>query len=1007
MGNTALYLNRLLINADMMNKSIFSLVGALTALLFVACSDDSLWDSVANEQAPADRYVGDVRIVLLERGFDGFDIRDVVLYLKTADNELIRREGRCLRNGTTGAKLALDHGLKDGRYELLYLEYALPADEVVEGVEKGHYGIGCRVLVENGRVEVLDCWNDAWRLYGAGTAEDPYRISSEEHLIKLCVEVGEARIDEDWSNAHFLQTADLDGRILSLVSRTYGWIPIGFQHTQPFRSVYDGGGHTIDRLEVKREAVSGVGLFGYVLGAYIKNVHLTNCVFTGDFAVGGIAGAVVSDGGERSMTVIENCSVQESSIRGKEGGVGVGGLLGAVDQYTIVNVHNCKSLDNTVYAGMSAGGVIGMAANTSALMVGMCENSSDVTSDWGSAGGVIGACDSLNMANCQNFGSVTGAVKYVKGDEERGYPYVGAGGLVGGARAAYIVTSINHGTIQGRTGVGGVLGSSRVMGGLEGEDYICQDVTMLYCGNTGAVGGESCVGGLCGEAQLGSSGCYNAGSVTASGSYAGGIVGYAQVALMQNNVNSALVIADSHAAGMAGVALMGRLTINQNYGQIQVNNGHGAGMIGHAGRDMLMNYCSNFGTIQGASEDPLAGLIAECGDYAEESGISDEAKYTMASIEIALAFAGVVGAGLAFAKPVSAAVKAGITGFSVTSWLASTACLLYDTLMFQYDDRRLGELEDLGDLSEETQRKIEESMQQVKQTQRYMRTMMYTPSMTNFSSNMLSFEYPTNVQSLVDFCLASEDNEKAFNEMTELERAEYITETIEFEANKARDHQIASAVSIFFSSVAFVAGGVALVVGSGGTAAPAVIAGAAGFFSGVIGGLNTIVQTATANDYNFSLQTENVNAAPVVCSVPNRYAGGLVGMLHDHGAIEDCINIGDGPGSGGHLVGDMHDHTTLKNSLSIATTHSWGDIVASSGDHQTVSGLYFCVGEDQSAALPEGFDTCSAVGLTIAEVGDRSKYSGWDISGEQSAWIIPSHVKTPFPIPYVSRYIPR
>ena len=68
-------------------------------------------------------------------------------------------------------------------------------------------------------------------------------------------------------------------------------------------------------------------------------------------------------------------------------------------------------------------------------------------------------------------------------------------------------------------------------------------------------------------------------------------------------------------------------------------------MIGHAGRDMLMNYCGNFGTIQGASEDPLAGLIAECGDYAEESGISDEAKYTMASIEIALGFAGVVGGG--------------------------------------------------------------------------------------------------------------------------------------------------------------------------------------------------------------------------------------------------------------------------------------------------------------------------------------------------------------------------
>ncbi len=989
-----------------MKKFYFLIWGVSVALLLGACTEDHLEESESSMR-PGDAFLGEFQQLVLDEGCDAFTGDRFTLYIATPKGEVIHRAGRYMRPGNQYTQLQLDHGLVDGEYELLYLEYDLPASEVFDGVTKGHYGIGCRVSIADGKLVSLDRWNAEWGLYGLGTAEDPYRISSENHLIQLCVEVGEARIDEDWKNVHFLQTADLDGRILSLVSRTYGWIPIGFQHTQPFRSVYDGGGHTIDSLEVKRDAVSGVGLFGYVLGAYIKNVRLTNCVFTGDFAVGGIAGAVVSDGGERSMTVIENCTVWKSSIQSKEGGVGVGGLLGAVDQYTIVNVHDCQSLNNTVYAGISAGGVVGMAASTSALMVGMCKNSSDVTSDWGSAGGVVGACDSLNMANCLNFGSVTGAVKYTKGDEQQGYPYVGAGGLVGGARAAYIVTSINHGTIQGRTGVGGVLGSSRVMGGLEGEEYICQDVTMLYCGNTGAIGGESCVGGLCGEAQLGSSGCYNAGPVTASGSCAGGIVGFAQVALMQNNVNSALVIADSHAAGMAGVALMGRFTINQNYGQIQVVNGHGAGMIGHAGRDILMDYCGNFGMIQGASEDPLAGLIAECGEYMDAPGVSDTVKYTMASFEIALGIAGIVGAGLAFAKPVSSLAKAGITGFSVTSWLASGACLLYDSLMFQYDDRRIGELEDLGDLSEETQKKIEESMQQVQHTQRYMRAMMYTPSMTNFSNNMLSFEYPTHVQSLVDFCTASADNEKDFNEMTELERAEYITEIIEFETNKARDHQIASAVSIMFSTVAFVAGGVALLVGSGGTAAPAVIAGVAGFCSGVIGGVNTIVQTATARDYNFSLIRENVNVGPIVCSVPNRYAGGLVGVLHDHGAIEDCINIGDGPGSGGHLVGDMHDLTTLKNSLSIATTHSWGDIVVSSGNDNIVSGLYFCIGEEKSAALPEGFDTCSAVGLTVAEVGDPANFFGWDISGEQSTWIIPPHVKNPFPIPYVSSFMPR
>lgn len=985
------------------------LLVAMVAVWGMACSEESYSEFSDPALTPKDAYLGEARAIFLKHGFEQFTARMVTLYVRTEDGGIIKRVALRKGNAQTGAELVLNHGLKDGRYELLYLEYNLPQEEVVEGATKGRFGLSCRVEIANGEVQLRDTWHANFRYYGKGTAEDPFRISSYDQMIQLTLDVANTSLltEEElkqWEEAHFLQTADINGKDMARhCSRQYGWIPIGYLNTTPFRSTFDGGGYKITDLEITRGSTCCVGLFGYTHGACIRNVHLTNATIVGDFAVGGIAGTTISSQGNRHATIFENCTVESSSITSHEGGYGVGGLLGTVDELTVASLHKCRSIGNTIHATMNAGGMVGAGARKSAVIVGLSENSSTVTTDYGCVGGIVGACDSLNMAACINRGMINGAMRYVEGDEANGLSNLGAGGMVGGTGMSVFMGCLNDGVVQGQAGVGGILGSTRFTGTFEGEDYLCQNAIFLYCGNSGSVAGEAIVGGICGEAQVGCTGCYNIGAVVASGSGAGGIIGISPMAICENNVNTGMVTADSHAAGIVGVSWMGNFMINHNYGAIHATNGYSAGILGNGGKDITMNYCGNFGPISSASSsDPIAGLLAECGDFIEQhSLIPKEAKYAIAGIEIALGCVGLAGIPLAFVNSTSAVVNGMVTAFSAVTFTGSTLCWLYDDILHSYGIYGSLDLREIEQLSQETKEAIDAQLEQAKSVQKAMRG-SFAPSSFLFSSNMLSYEYPSNVQKMLDFC-ASEAGDEQYNEALQAERIAKINETIEKENSKYVDHQIVSGVAMLLGAVATAAGAVALAVGTGGTAVPAIVAALAGFAGGVMGGVNTIVQTATATEYNLAEINESVNSGQISCPDSNPYAGGLVGVLHDYGTVADCLNTGAGSGCGGHLVGRVHSETTLRNSLSIAPPSSWACIADEEGHSNTSSGLYYCVDAEGAAALPADFVSTSSSGLTIAQIAQKESFAGWDIDGK-SCWTIPPHVQTPFPIPDMSKY---
>ncbi len=973
-------------------------------LTVASCIYDPLNNPSSDYQNPADDFIGNLRAIELKNGFDSCIVKDIVLHAKTPENYYIRRHGKLIKQDDGGVEIYLEHGLKDGKYELLYLEYELPEEEIIDGISRGHIGITCRIAVENGQAHLIDKWNEKMRLYGSGTTVDTLRIGSYDKLIELTVRIAESSLEEGWKNYYFLQTADIDGATMSTYcSRNYGWIPIGYLSTAPFRSTYDGGGYKITGLRISRNAACGVGLFGYAHDACIRNVHLVNADISGDFAVGGIVGSTISSKGKRQTTIIESCTVEDSNIKSHEGGYGVGGILGCIDENTITSLHKCHSINNNIYATMNAGGIVGVGCCGSALLVGLSENSSSVTSDYGCAGGIIGVCDTLNAAVCYNLGPINGAVRYIEGDEVNGMSNLGAGGITGGSGTSIFTGCVNKGSVTGREGVGGILGSTRLSGTFEGEDYLCLNAVFQYCGNSGTINGENIVGGICGEAQVGGTGCYNSGAVNASESYAGGIIGTSPLAVFQNNVNAAPVNAKSHAAGIAGVSLIGIYMLNHNYGNIHASSGHSGGILGYGGRDITLNYCGNFGRISSSStNDPIGGLIAECGDYLDKHGlIPDWAKYTVASVEMLVGIVGLAGIPLAYVKPATAAGKNGILAFSVISFTASTVCWLYDDLMNSYGIYSALELKNLEDLSQETKNALEKQISLSETTQKAMRN-SFSPSALAFSSNMLTVEYPANVQKMVNIC-ATDQNNEAYCDSLQLSKVTNANTVIEYENDKYVKHQIVSGVAMLFGAVATIAGGIALAIGSGGTAIPAVVASVTGAIGAIMGGVNTIVQTAQATDYNYILIEESYNGGDISCGTGNPYAGGLVGVMHDHGNIVDCLNSGKGPGSGGHLVGKVHSVTNLQNSLSIAPVSSWSTIAKEEGHDNTSSGLYYCTDSEEIVTSNTNFVGTSAEGLTITQIGKKESFAGWDIDGK-SCWTIPKNVNVPFPIPNISKY---
>ena len=234
---------------------------------------------------------------------------------------------------------------------------------------------------------------------GTGTASDPYLIANLGNL-RWISEGGAGSFD----GKYLRQTADIDA------SDTVNWNACaGYQPTDNYRGIYDGGGFTISNLYINRPTESHVALFGepqwggsvYNLsvldadvtggdrtgivfgtcnnGCWMQNVHTSGTV-SGTTRVGGVAGFMQNNWG-RDLAPSRFLS-SEATVTCT--GSSCGGIYGAADGSGIF-------LSDTRFSGSvtgpsKIGGITGENGSiTRALSVGT------VTSTAGSYGGITGS----------------------------------------------------------------------------------------------------------------------------------------------------------------------------------------------------------------------------------------------------------------------------------------------------------------------------------------------------------------------------------------------------------------------------------------------------------------------------------------------------------------------------------------------------------------------------------------------------------------------------------------
>lgn len=183
---------------------------------------------------------------------------------------------------------------------------------------------------------------------GRGTAEDPYKIKTAQQLenVKMALD------------AHFALTSDINlGSYLNVNGS--GWDPLG-KSNAPFTGTFDGQGHAINGLWIKRPTTDNVGLFGYIKDATIKGVRIklgTNGI-TGHNYVGGLAGfgAVLT-----SIPTISQCSVSGAIVASGD----VAGIIGKGDD---CNVSECYTEGSAISSNNVVSGIGGNAIDCYSLM---------------------------------------------------------------------------------------------------------------------------------------------------------------------------------------------------------------------------------------------------------------------------------------------------------------------------------------------------------------------------------------------------------------------------------------------------------------------------------------------------------------------------------------------------------------------------------------------------------------------------------------------------------------
>lgn len=935
------------------------LLTVVSAVALQSCSDSS-------RSEPDDGlYLGPHNNIVLTEEGRALPQGEILITLKAEDGTIFSRSTRHHRDAVS--HMHLEDGLREGVYRLLYatVTKTTNAEESTAAAETEEFGLGSRIRVTGSGIEVIDPYNPVLGCAGVGSKEEPLIITSPSHLFQLMVAVNDYDSNKYITgNTYFRQECDIDMKSMSRsCDAEYGWMPIGSDTNTPFRGVYLGNGYKIKNLVINRPHTAGVGLFGFLRNAAIDGVEMHNCSVNGQFAVGTLAGAVITGGNnDRGTGTITNCTLTDCKVSGNATSAMLGGLLGAADMHARVLIGDCTSRGGSVTGAMNVGGIFGGAGIYSSVMVTGCDNASPVHATAAGAGGIVGTADTLQIVGSRNHARIEGPVSAQPDNSG-----VGSGGIVGGAGFSWITGCTNEGEVSGYEGVGGIIGSTRVNGSRNDAYYYNQSL-LRYCSNRGKVSGTRFVGGAIGEAQAGAFGVANTGEVSAS-DYAGGICGTASVAVVHNSANSGNITAGSHAAGICGKATWGSFAINQNAGSVTAVSGWAGGIAGLAGNNTVITYCSNFARIDGGSGYG-GGIVGDIGEPREWRGW-DIAECVVGSLECVMGLAGPCLAVAEGAVEMAHAVEIAIKIVETSIEVALQGCD-YTLLGFGIDEMLNPETEAQlqADMRADAEASTSDSEAQLAEIRRGC-----NPDSPLFPLRNFGDLYRNRIDSHVAW-YKNEGNDRIFNENINEKREERAEKLEKIAHIKEIVHTAVAGVCVAVGTVTLIAGEVAT-----GGAATAILA--AGAVASIVGGVNAVVKCCTEFEKNAVIISQCVNAGNVKSS--ERHSS-IAGRICDGSVIYDCLTTTTGGVP--EFAAEIGKHCDVTHNISLCTHNGY----------KPDGALHRCVYADSSLSGSTLKWNDDIVYASYDMMGKETTFTRLGFSfGTNSRWTISDDDKCPVP----------
>lgn len=864
------------------------------AFSFSSCREEEVPEIILPDQTD-DEFTGPYYQFLLSQETEGLDFHNIRLLIQSEDGKEFERYATHKRDGDL-SKFQLSSGLKEGVYRLL----AITNIESTDSDDEWEFGLGSRISVAKEGITVIDHFDPTIGLTGHGSKEDPFIVSSPTHLFNLMMTVNDYDTNSLLTkDTYFSQVRNLD---MKTVSRNcdleYGWISIGADVNTPFRGVYLGNGHSITNLMIKRPNSAGIGLFGYVIDAAIDGLTMQNCTIAGQYAVGAIAGALITSGGKnRGQATFSNCKVMDCKLECPATAAAIGGILGATDMHARSLISDCTVENSRISGGMNVGGLTGGAGIYSSVLVTNAENrNTPIMALYSGAGGIVGTADTLQVVASRNYSDIEGGQQAGKD-----YPGIGTGGIAGGAGFSWFTACENSGKVKGYEGVGGIIGSTRVKGS-ETESFVYNQAFLRHCSNASDIVGMRMVGGLIGEAQAGAEGSFNKGAVSGDDSYIGGICGNSSVGVIHNTVNSGEVKGKAYVGGIIGKTTWGSIANNQNLGVVHSSGAPVGGILALGGNNTMIHYCSNFGAVKADSKGKVGGIVGELGDPRKWTAIN-VVECVVGSLEIVMAFAGPV---LALVEETVEMAEVVEVVIQIVEKGADLALVSTDWCLFSYG---LGEI-----ISPEAEEELSESMKAASQEAYADIDMQLAALRDGIKGDTPQFPgcewtpYINNIKQLANACADEKVNEQ-FNEGINEARAERAEKLEKIAHAQEIAHTVIAGVAVAASTVALIGGTIA----SGGTATAFLVVGSA---AAMVGGVNALVKTCSEFENNAVIISQCVNAAEV--SAPDGSdVSSIAGKICDGVMIEDCLSTANtSEDFFGFFIGDEGHQNDVKHCVS-------------------------------------------------------------------------------------------